>query len=212
MIGVFGGSFDPIHFGHIEPLNELSEIFDFKEIRLIPTYQSPVNKSFYASADHRYKMAAIIASSGANNFIPDDIEIRKEGISYTYETIKTIKKEAKEEDLCLIIGLDVFLNIETWYNYIAILEIANIIVINRPDSDLKKIEKMNFEIVNRITNNKIDFLKNEKKQIFFHQISSINISSTKIRSMIKRGDDPVGLIPGSIMSYIKRNKLYMEKI
>ena len=157
-------------------------------------------------------MAAIIASSGANNFIPDDIEIRKEGISYTYETIKTIKKEAKEEDLCLIIGLDVFLNIETWYNYIAILEIANIIVINRPDSDLKKIEKMNFEIADRITNNKIDFLKNEKKQIFFHQMSSINISSTKIRSMIKRGEDPVGLIPGSIMSYIKRNKLYMEKI
>ena len=71
---------------------------------------------------------------------------------------------------------------------------------------------MNFEIADRITNNKIDFLKNEKKQIFFHQISSINISSTKIRSMIKRGDDPVGLIPGSIMSYIKRNKLYMEKI
>ena len=125
MIGVFGGSFDPIHFGHIEPLNELSEIFDFEEIRLIPTYKSPVKKPFYASADHRYRMAAIIASSGTNNFISDDIEIRKEGISYTHETIKIIKKERNEENLCLIIGLDVFLNIETWYNYLEILKEAN---------------------------------------------------------------------------------------
>ena len=212
MIGVFGGSFDPIHFGHIEPLTELSEIFDFTEIRLIPTYQSPVNKLFSASPDHRYRMAAIIASSGSNNFVSDDVELRKEGISYTYETIKIIKKEANKEDLCLILGLDVFLNIETWYNYLEILKEVNIIVINRPDSDVKKIKNMNFEILDRITSSKIDFLKNEKKQIFFYQMSSINISSTKIRDMIRKGKNPVGLIPGSIMSYIKRNKLYMEKI
>ena len=212
MIGVFGGSFDPIHFGHIEPLTELSEIFDFSEIRLIPTHQSPINKLFYASADHRYRMAAIIASSGSNNFVSDDVELRKEGISYTYETIKIIKKEANKEDLCLILGLDVFLNIETWYNYLEILKEVNIIVINRPDSDVKKIKNMNFEILDRITSSKIDFLKNEKKQIFFYQMSSINISSTKIRDMIRKGKNPVGLIPGSIMSYIKRNKLYMEKI
>ena len=212
MIGVFGGSFDPIHFGHIEPLTELSEIFDFSEIRLIPTHQSPINKLFSASADHRYRMAAIIASSGSNNFVSDDVELRKEGISYTYETIKIIKKEANKEDLCLILGLDVFLNIETWYNYLGILKEVNIIVINRPDSDVKKIKNMNFEILDRITSSKIDFLKNEKKQIFFYQMSSINISSTKIRDMIRKGKNPVGLIPGSIMSYIKRNKLYMEKI
>ena len=114
--------------------------------------------------------------------------------------------------MCLILGLDVFLNIETWYNYLEILKEVNIIVINRPDSDVKKIENMNFEILDRITSNKIDFLKNEKKQIFFYQMSSINISSTKIRDMIRKGKNPVGLIPGSIMSYIKRNKLYMEKI
>ena len=157
-------------------------------------------------------MATIIASSGSNNFVSDDVELRNEGISYTYETIKIIKKEANKEDLCLILGLDVFLNIETWYNYLEILKEANIIVINRPDSDVKKIENMDFEILDRITSNKIDFLKNEKKQIFFHQMSSVNISSTKIRGMILQGENPVGLIPGSVMSYIKRNKLYMEKV
>jgi|TARA_B100000767_G_C19758149_1_gene533936 nicotinate-nucleotide adenylyltransferase len=212
MIGVLGGSFDPIHFGHIKPLNELSSIFDFTEIRLIPTYQSPVNKSFHANASHRHNMTSIIASSSLNNFVSDDLEIKKEGVSYTYDTIKIIKKETNNEDLCLIMGLDVFLNIESWYNYLEILKEVNIIVINRPESNVKKIENMNFEVLDRITSNKIDFLKNQKKQIFFHQISSLNISSTKIRDIIRSGGIPTGLIPGTIMSYIKRNNLYMEKI
>ena len=114
MIGLLGGSFDPIHFGHIKPLFELSEIFNFEEIRLIPTYKSPANKSFLASAEHRYNMVSIISASNANNFSADDIEIKNQGISYTFETIKILKKQLKREDLCLIMGLDVFLNIETW--------------------------------------------------------------------------------------------------
>ena len=212
MIGVLGGSFDPIHFGHIQPLNELSEIFSFTEIRLIPTYKSPINKLFHANARHRYNMTSIIASSGTNNFISDDLEIRKEGISYTYETIKIIKKETNKDDLCLIMGLDVFLNIESWYNYLEILKEANIIVINRPESNVKKIKDMDLKIIDRITSDKIDFLKNEKKQIFFHEMPSLNISSTKIRDIIRSGENPSGLVPGSIMSYIKRNNPYMEKI
>ena len=84
MIGLLGGSFDPIHFGHIKPLFELSEIFNFEEIRLIPTYKSPANKSFLASAEHRYNMVSIISASNANNFSADDIEIRNRFRSLDY--------------------------------------------------------------------------------------------------------------------------------
>ena len=98
MIGIFGGSFDPIHFGHINPLNELSKVFDFKEIRLIPTYQSPANKVFFVNARHRYNMVSIISSSNSNNFIADNIEILNEGISYTYETLEMIRKKVERID------------------------------------------------------------------------------------------------------------------
>ena len=210
MIGVLGGSFDPVHFGHINPLIELSEQFKFDEIRLVPTYKSPINKSFYASAEHRFNMVSIIASSGTNNFVADNTEILKEDISYTYETIKIIKKQKKSDDICLIMGFDVFLNFETWYNYLEIIKEVNIIVINRPNFSIKNINNMDSEILKNVVNDKIDFLRNDKKKIFFYDIPSIDISSTKIRDIIKKGDSLAGLVPGSKQSYIKRNRLYVD--
>ena len=210
MIGVLGGSFDPIHFGHIKLLNELTEYFNFKEIRLIPTYQSPAKKTFCASSTHRKNMASIIANSDANNFVVDKAEIQRGGISYTYDTLKIIKKDRNIDDICLIMGLDVFLTFESWYNYLEILQEVNIIVLNRPDFDFVNINSMGQEIIGRVTKNRNDLLKDNKKHIFLYETAYIDISSTKIRNLISRGENPIGLIPGSIWSYIKRNKLYTE--
>ena len=208
MIGVLGGSFDPIHFGHINPLSDLSKQFNFSEIKLIPTYHSAVGKIFHADFEHRMNMVSIIAASETNNFIAEDIEIRKKGISYTYETIKILKKDNKKEDICLIMGLDVFLNIETWYNYEKILEEVNILVINRPGFEIKKINSMANLIRDKVSKSKSDFLKSGRKTIFFYQSPLIDISSSSIRKIIEKDRDPVKKIPGSIMSYIKRNNLY----
>ena len=210
MIGVLGGSFDPIHFGHIKPLNELAEYFNFEEIRLIPTYQSPANKRFCASLSHRENMASIIAGSESNNFVVDRTEMERGGVSYTYDTLKIIKKDKNVSDICLIMGLDVFLTFENWYNYLEILEEANIIILNRPGFDYTNISNMNAKISDRITKNRNDLLIGDKKYIFFYETSFFDISSTKIRKIISKGENPVGLIPGSVWSYIKRNKLYAD--
>ena len=210
MIGVFGGSFDPIHFGHINPLSDLSKQFNFSEIKLIPTYHSAVGKIFHADFKHRMNMVSIIAASETNNFVADDIEIRKKGISYTYETIKILKKDNKKEDICLIMGLDVFLNIETWYNYKKILKKVNILVINRPGFEANKMNSMDSLIKDKISKNKKDFLESEEKKIFFHKDPLFDISSSSIRDIIKNDKDPIKKIPGSIMSYIRRNNLYKK--
>ena len=108
-------------------------------------------------------------------------------------------------------GLDAFLNLENWYNYVEILKNVRIIVVNRPNNNIEEIKKMNFDILDRITSNKIDFQKNEKKQIFFYETPSINISSSDIRRKIYNNESLAGLIPGSILSYIERNKLYSDQ-
>jgi len=210
MIGVFGGSFDPIHFGHINPLVDLSKQLNFSEIKLIPTYRSAVGKIFHADYEHRMNMVSIIAASETNNFKAEDLEIRKKGISYTYETIKILKKDNKKEDICLIMGLDVFLNIETWYNYEKILKEVNILVINRPGFETNKMNSMGSLIRDKFSKNKKNFLESEEKSIFFHQASLIDISSSSIRDIIKNDKDPIKKIPGSIMSYIRRNNLYKK--
>ena len=105
-------------------------------------------------------------------------------------------------------GLDVFLNIETWYNFERIVEEVNILVINRPGFEINRINSMTSLIRDKVSKSKSDFLKSEKKAIFFHQSQLIDISSSSIREIIKKNKDPVKKIPGSIMSYIKRNNLY----
>ena len=128
----------------------------------------------------------------------------------TYETIQIVQEQEQNQDICLIMGLDAFLSLENWYNYMEILKNTRIVVVNRPDSNIEEIKKMNFEILDRITSNIIDFKKNEKKQIFLYETPSINISSSNIRKKINCNESLTGLIPGSILSYIERNKLYMD--
>ena len=210
MIGVLGGSFDPIHFGHINPLIQVSEQFNLSEIKLIPTYKSAVGKVFYANPEHRMNMVSIIAASNSNNFVAEDLEIRKKGVSYTFDTINILKERYKKDKFCLILGLDVFLKIESWYNYKEILNKVNILVINRPGYNLNKLNSMDIHIQNRISKNKFDFIKNKEHEIYFHDIAPIDISSSSIRDIIRKGDDPIKKIPGSIMSYIKRNELYKK--
>ena len=210
MIGILGGGFDPIHFGHINPLYKLLEEFDFNEIRLVPTKISPTNKIFYANEFHRLSMVSIITSSNTNNFIADDIELKNNDISYTYSMLNKIKKNVSNEKICLIMGLDVFLNIKYWYNYLKIINEFNLIVINRPDFDFNLVNNMDISIKNMITKNKKDLFLNNHKNIYLYDydMPSINISSTKIRCLISTGIIPRGFLPGSVMTYIKRNNLY----
>ncbi len=211
MIGVLGGSFDPIHFGHINPLIEVAKQFNFSEIKLIPTYCSPAGKKFHANFEHRMNMASIICSSSTNNFSVDDIEIKRKGISYTYDTIRILKDQNSKDDFCLIMGLDVFLNIETWFKYENILNEVNILVINRPGRNIDEIKNMGSFVNQKISKNKKDFLDNKNCMIYFYDILPIDISSSDIRNIIKKGNNPTKKIPGSIMSYIERNKLYRKE-
>ena len=86
-------------------------------------------------------MVSIIAASNTNNFVADNVEMNRAEISYTYKTIKILKNKLQREDMCLIMGLDVFLKLESWYNYIEILKEVRIIVVNRPDNDINNIKK-----------------------------------------------------------------------
>ncbi len=207
MIGVFGGSFDPIHFGHIKPLIELNKEFNFNNILLIPCNLSPSLKKTNASAIDRFEMTKVISQSNTNNFLSDDREIKRGGISYSYDTLRDIKNKYGQ-NILLIIGADVFLNFDKWYNYNKIINMVNIIVLNRPKYNTDFNNSLPKEIIDKIITNKDDFLNEKSGYIYLFNNSEYNISSTIVRSMIKNKKEPISMMPGSVYSYIKRNKLY----
>jgi len=207
MIGVFGGSFDPIHFGHISPLMELNKEFNFNNILLIPCNLSPSLKNTNASAIDRLKMTKIIAQSTSNNFLSDDREIKRGGISYSYDTLRDIKNKY-DQNISLIIGEDVFLNFDKWYNYNKIINMVNIIVLSRPKHKIDFSNSLPKEIIDKITTNRDNFFNKNSGYIYLFNNIEYNISSTTIRNMIKNEKEPRSMMPGSVYSYIKRNKLY----
>ncbi len=212
MLGIFGGSFDPPHFGHIKSVLGLLESFEFDQIRLIPCHLSPHKDTVFASAEHRWQMLNLVCASH-EKLIADDRELKREAPSYTIDTLLELREEYGDvESLVLIIGMDAFLDICKWHRYKEILSLCHILLLQRPGYSLtenihnKKYEKDYFD-----SNNTKD-IENLSSQpfgkIYVSNINEINVSSTEIRESIAKGQQPKYMLPGNIWNYIRRNKLY----
>ena len=126
MLGIFGGTFDPVHFGHIKLAMALLEHFDFEKIQFIPCRQSPLKQEVYADARHRWKMLNLVTNSNAK-LITDDRELKCPGLSYSINTLKELRAETNNQQvLALIVGVDAFLNFCRWHQYDEILSFCNI--------------------------------------------------------------------------------------
>lgn len=189
--GVFGGAFDPIHLGHIQIANEIQSFFTLKSVLLVPTYRPVLKKKLFASFEHRVNIVNLAIKSNPRlscSLVEKDLG----DTSYIYRTLDRLKNTLPSPNgLYLIIGADLVSEIKDWKNPDKILKSAKIAVairknfIQPPDNP--------------------DF----KKEYTFVPTSEINISSTMIRSKIKKGE-PINQLTGdSVAEYIKRNELYI---
>ncbi|HIP81516.1 MAG TPA: nicotinate (nicotinamide) nucleotide adenylyltransferase, partial [Leucothrix mucor] len=151
MIGIIGGTFDPIHFGHLRPALEIAEQFDLDEVRFIPSANPPHRWKPIASAEHRLNMVKL-AVEGFPLFTVDDREYHRQGSSYTVDTLQSIvneedidKEQADEESatpsLLMMLGLDAFQSFTQWRDWQKILELTHIVVSTRPGYSLENADK-----------------------------------------------------------------------
>jgi nicotinate-nucleotide adenylyltransferase len=139
MIGIMGGTFDPIHFGHLRPALEVCERLSLSQVRFIPCRVPPHRPQPMASAEDRLKMVEM-AVENTPQFFLDDRELRRgDGASYSVDTLKSLLKEY-DESLILMLGADAFLGFNRWKNWREILKMANIVVSCRPGHKIPKIE------------------------------------------------------------------------
>ena len=208
LIGVLGGTFDPIHDGHLHLANEVLEKLKLDEVKLIPSNIPPHRPEPSASSEGRKKMVEL-AIYGKQNLSVDSREIRNKDISYTIDTLESLHKEFPKDALFLIIGEDVFKNINTWKSWESLLNYCHILVATRPDN---KTDVLCEEIKKWKDDNRADDFNILRAvpsgYIYFIDIPIIEISSSMIRECYKINKPTNNYLASDIIDYIKINNLY----
>lgn len=205
-IGIFGGTFDPIHFGHLRAAIELFEELSLDEIRLIPGKHPPHRMTPLASPEDRLNMIHL-AIQGTPLTV-DDREMRRDGPSYSIDTLMSLRREYPKASLCMFVGADAFLGLTTWFQWEKLIQLANIIVMQRSGFNLP----VNGAIAELIANHRPaenePIHKNPYGRIFTQNITLLEISASNIRHRIQNKKSPAFLIPDSVHEYIQRHGLY----
>jgi nicotinate-nucleotide adenylyltransferase len=218
-IGILGGTFNPIHFGHLRAAVEIREGFGLDAVYLIPS-ASPPHKDHAHLAPAADRMAMVRgAIEGHPGLRSSDLELRREGPSFTIDTVCSFRKHLPEDAwLYLIVGLDAFLEIETWKSYRDLLHTVPLIVINRPDREGRLQPSISNAVSSLLTKGALQgyecsldaacFTHCENQPIFTYHVTALNISSTYIRDQIRQRRAIDFLVPESVRRYIDLKGLY----
>lgn len=215
-IGLFGGTFNPIHSGHIKAARLVREKFSLDKILFIPSSIPPhKDSSEVASPSFRLKMVELAVTSYPF-FIPSSLEIDAEERSYSIITLGKIKKLYPSAQVFFILGIDAFLEIETWKEYKRVLDSCSFVVISRPGyrlGDAKKVLGVQYrgDIIELTGSEDLGKSKPVNFKIFLLPIDALNIASSELRNRIKSGMSISGLVPKAVESYINEKKIYQLK-
>lgn len=206
-IGILGGTFDPIHHGHLRCALEMYQILGLQEVRFLPC-NKPVHKNdTLSNAVHRLNMLRL-AIANVDGLSIDDREIIRETPSYMIETLQSLRREFPETGLCLILGTDAFMQLHTWQSYEKILDLAHIVVALRPGHELLPTPETKKLLTHQVVDFE-DLHQQNHGNVYLQIITQLEIASTDIRSQIKAGYNPSYLIPVNVWEYIQENRLYL---
>jgi nicotinate-nucleotide adenylyltransferase len=206
-IGILGGTFDPVHFGHLRLALEVYQALDLTEVRLIPLHTPPHRRAPIAGPTQRLTMLQL-AVTGTTGLVVDDREIIRGKTSYTVETLQSLRTEIGNTPLFLILGVDAFQSLNTWYLWTAIPEYAHIILAGRPGSkETFKHNEVRKLYSSRVCNNR-SALRKPCGRIMKIDVPALDISATRIRSLCSQNKELHYLLPDDVISYIKRESLY----
>ena len=206
-IGIMGGTFDPIHFGHLRTALELYQSYELAEVRLIPCYQPVHRKVPVASPEHRLAMVRS-AMSDEKSLTVDDCEIQRGTPSYTIETLEELHKKMPNTPLCLIMGIDALLGFPSWHRFEDILNLAHLIVAHRPQYHLPHTGIIADLLKERLKHHSSALHECLAGNIILHPVTALEISASDIRKQIASGLNPRYLLPDSVYHYIKQHGVY----
>ena len=206
-IGLFGGTFDPIHYGHLRTAFELWQALKLAEVRFLPTGNPPHRERTLADAALRVEMVRA-AVADQPPFVVDDREVRRAGASYTVDTLTELRSENPERSLCLLLGMDAFLGLPNWHRWRELFDLAHVVVAHRPGWKAPLHGPLGELMVDRGTGAVNELHKSKAGRIYVHAVTQLEISSTELRQIIDAGRDPRFLVPDAVRDIIRESGCY----
>jgi nicotinate-nucleotide adenylyltransferase len=208
-IGILGGTFDPIHLGHVEAAEVARRACALDRVLILPSLAPPHrSERTYASAYHRFAMAAL-AASGRKGLVTSDLELRSTGPSYTVSTLQRFLDRGFEPvQLFFVTGSDAFAEIATWYGYPRLLDLSHFVVISRHGTALDALPGQLPDLAPRMHRGTRVSPTEAGPSIFLVGASTPDVSSTEIRRRCGAGQSVEGLVPHSVAEYISKHRLY----
>ncbi|QXP87479.1 nicotinate-nucleotide adenylyltransferase [Methylococcus capsulatus] len=210
MIGIYGGTFDPVHYGHLRAALEVREDLELRELRFLPCHQPPHRPPPVADPQTRLRMLEIALADADGGFALDTRELDRGGPSYMVDTLSSIRKETGDEPLCLILGLDAFLALPAWHRWRRLFSLAHIVVLQRPDYDIEYAEDLKHCVEERQVTDPTQLAAQPDGMIYFLEVTQLAIASTSIRRMLREGRSAKYLLPDAVLELIHRESLYAK--
>ncbi|MDG1583101.1 nicotinate-nucleotide adenylyltransferase [Pseudomonas sp. GOM6] len=206
-IGILGGTFNPVHIGHLRAALEVAEYMGLDELRLIPSARPPHREAPLVSAEQRLAMVEL-AVAGEVQLRVDDRELQRDKPSFTYDTLESVRGELSTEDqLFLLLGWDAFCGLPSWYRWQELLEHCHILVLQRPDADSEPPEALRDLLAARSENDPLS-LAGPGGQISFIWQTPLAVSATQVRQLLAQGRSVRYLVPDAVLAYIQAQGLY----
>jgi len=215
-IGIFGGTFDPIHYGHLRLAQEIAESMRIAEVRFVPSATPPHRAAPQVTAQQRLEMVRL-ATAGNPLFAVDDREFGRSGPGYTVDTLTELRREAgATRPLCLLLGADAFLELATWHRWHELFGLAHLIVAHRPGFPpeswpARMPQPLAREYAARLLHQPFAVHLAPAGGIATQAIAALDISGSMIRDSLARGVSPRYLLPDPILDYIRSHDLYVTQ-
>lgn len=212
LVGILGGTFDPIHYGHLRMAEDLADALQLDTVHFIPSANPPHKQSPITSAKDRCEMVKLAIASNPR-FMLDDRELRREGASYTIDTLLSLREDLGEQTaLCLIMGSDAFAEFDSWHRWQEILQHCHLVLVERPNIQLDGALRTELQSLLRdhYVQSPEKLSSSSAGLINIQRITALDISATAIRQHLITGRSSRYLLPDTVIDYIQKQHLYKK--
>ena len=209
LLGVYGGTFDPIHLGHISAASDVAQSLQLDEVRMLLSARPPHRQQPELSADNRFRLLQS-ALQEYSQLIADDSELRRQGPSYMVDTLSALRKQRATQDssLLLILGAEAFSSFMSWHRWDEIIKLAHIVITTRAGFSDQLGSELQEYISAFITTDKSQLKEQTHGKIYQLPVAAINISATDIRKRLKTSEPVQQLLPAKTWALIRENRFY----